>query len=87
MICCDHNGSFFALSIYNVNKSFNDSIKFTISNVAILDPIYRVISFNYNDKVYEYPCIQASNLSRILIDGKFCSNMTSNSLLNSKFFN
>ncbi len=87
MICLDHTGTFFSLSIYNVSKTFIESIKFASSNVAILDPVLQKISYSVNDKKYDYPCIQVNNLSKLLIDGKFCANFTSNALLNSKFFN
>jgi len=90
MICVDNNGFFFCLSIYNVGKSFIETINFNTSNVVILDPVYKIISFSAgldNEKNYEYPCIQVSNLTKILIDGKYCSNLASNYMLNSKFFN
>jgi len=87
MICTDHNGLFFSLSIYNVSKSFIDSIKFSTTNVVILDPVYKMITFTSKGKTYEYPCIQVTNMAKILIDGKFCANFSSFALLNSKFFN
>jgi hypothetical protein len=87
LICVDHNGVFFSLSIYNVSKTFLDGVKFGTSNVVLLDPVYKFISFTYGDRTYEHPCIQLSNPSKILIDGKFCANFTSCALVNSKFFN
>ena len=87
MICVDHNGFFFTLSIFNVSKSFSECIKFNTSNVVVIDPVYKLIKFDNGERTYEYPCIQASDLSKIIIDGKYCSNFTSSSLLNSKFFN
>lgn len=87
MICVDHNGVFFSLSLYNVSKTFNESIKFSSSNVVILDPVYKNITFTQNDKAYEFPCVQVTALSKILIDNKYCSNFTSSASLNSKFFN
>lgn len=83
----DHNGVFFSLSIYNVSKTFIEGIKFSTTNVVILDPVYKKIELSLNGKTYEYPCIQLSNLAKILIDGKFCANYSSYALLNSKFFN
>jgi len=87
MICIDHNGFFFVLSIFNVSKTFSDGIKFNSSNVTIIDPVYKKIKFELGQKIYEYQCIQTSDLSKILIDGKYCSNFSSGSLLNCKFFN
>ena len=40
-----------------------------------------------NGKVFEYPCIQVSDLESLLVDGKFCSGFASSSTLNSTFFN
>ena len=95
VLCTDHNGVFFSLSIYHVSKSIFENIKFETSNVVILDPCLKLISFIYSNPnqqvekntICEYACIQVSNLNKILIDGKYCSNFTSNSMLNSKFFN
>jgi hypothetical protein len=87
MICLDHSGNFFCLSIYNVGKSFTESIKYGSTPLAILDPNLLNVKYCLKERVYEYPCIQVNNLSKMLVDGKFCANYTSNALLNSKFFN
>ena len=40
-----------------------------------------------DNKVYEYNCIQITDLSSLLVDGKFCSGYESSATLNSTFFN
>lgn len=87
VICLDHDGRFFCLSFYNVGKTFLESIKFAISNVVVIEPNFKIFKFDINNKVYEYPCIQVSNLSKVLIDGKYLMNFASSALVNSKFFN
>ena len=57
------------------------------SNVAIIDPIMINISMKISDKDNEYISLQISDLSKLLIDGKYCGNFSSNSHLNSTFFN
>jgi hypothetical protein len=83
----DHNGKFFGLSFYNVGTNFIDTIELTKTNITVIDPILKTISFTVNGKVYEYPCVQITNLSKVLVNGKPCSNFESHSLLISKFFN
>lgn len=87
IICVDHNGSFFCLSFYNVSRNFLDQIHLSTASIIILDPNMKYVSLEIKDKKYEYPCIQISDISKILIDGKYCSGYASQSLLNSKFFN
>jgi hypothetical protein len=57
------------------------------STIAILDPVYKIVKFTINnDKEIEFPVIQITDLSKVLIDNRYCSNFTSTSSLNSKFF-
>jgi hypothetical protein len=64
-----------------------ESIKFSISHIVILEPLMKFFKFEIAGKLYEYPCIQVSNLSKVLIDGKYCMSYVSSAMVNSKFFN
>lgn len=64
-----------------------ETIKFTFSDVVIIEPNIKIFKFETENKICEYPCIQVSNLSKVLIDGKYCMNFASSALVNSKFFN
>jgi len=64
-----------------------ESINFSISHIVILEPLLKFYKFEIAGKLYEYPCIQVSNLSKVLIDGKYCMNFASSAMVNSKFFN
>ncbi len=66
---------------------FLETIKFAVSNVVIIEPLIKLYKFDINNKIYEYPCIQISNLSKVLIDGKYLMNFASSALVSSKFFN
>jgi hypothetical protein len=89
LICVDHNGNFFCLSFYNVGTNFLETIQLNKTNIVIMDPIVKNITAKKgdDDKILEYTSIQVTNLSKVLIDGKYCSNYASHSLLISKFFN
>jgi hypothetical protein len=57
------------------------------SNIAVVDPQLLKISMKIGEKENEYFALQVSDLSKVLIDGKYCANYSSNSQLNSTFFN
>ena len=60
------------------------------STFVVLDPVLKIIKMNgvgEDKKIYEYPCIQVSDLQCLLVDGKFCSGFASSATLNSTFFN
>jgi len=90
LVCVDYSGEFLCLSLYNISKEFLQTISLMKSTFVILNPNMKKISMKGIDgdnKVYEYPCIQVSNLSELLVDGKFCSGYESSATLNSTFFN
>ena len=63
-----------------------------VSTFVVLDPVMKRIKMKENEqdengKVFEYPCIQVSDLQCLLVDGKFCSGFASSATLNSTFFN
>jgi hypothetical protein len=82
----DHKGNFFCVSFYNVGKSFIENVKFSSSNLVIIDPLIKNINIE-QEKSLNYICCQTTDLSKVLVDGKYCSNFASTALLNSKFFN
>ena len=60
------------------------------STFVVLDPFLKIIKMNGigdDNKIYEYPCIQISDLGNLLVDGKFCSGFESSVTFNSTFFN
>ena len=90
IVCVDYSGEFVCISLYNISKEFLESISYMNSTFVVLDPVMKIIrmkSIEGDNKIYEYPCIQVSDLSNLLVDGKFCSGFASNPTLNSTFFN
>lgn len=87
LICCDHDGNFFCVSLYNISKTIMEIINFSTSCLVILDPNKIDITVEKENNSISYQCIQVSNIKTLLIDGKFCANFSSSSELNSTFFN
>ena len=89
LVCVDYEGEFVCLSLYNISKDFLQTINYMVSTFVVLDPVVKKIKMKDNEsgKVFEYPCIQVSDLESLLVDGKFCSGFASSSTLNSTFFN
>ena len=85
-ICCDFKANFFVLSIYSLSKEFKENIKPGFSNIIILEPNLTKFSFTLMDKTYEYTKITVTDLSKFLLDGKYCSIFSSNSESSSTFF-
>lgn len=85
-ICCDNLGYFFLVSIYNMSKDFHNGIKQGESHMTILDPVFKRFSFLYKDREYKFTTVKISDLSKLLIDGKQCSFISSASELTSIFF-
>lgn len=86
LICCDHKGYFFLVSIYNISKDFNNQIKPKISNLTIIDPTIVKTNYKISNKEYEYTTVKVTELSKFLLDGNVCAFFTSSSELNSTFF-
>ena len=90
IVCVDYSGEFVCISLYNISKEFLESISYMNSTFVVLDPFLKIIKMNGigdDNKIYEYPCIQISDLGSLLVDGKFCSGFESSATLNSTFFN
>ena len=86
MICCDHKGDFFLLSVYNLSKDFTDQVKPGNSKIVVVDPVCVKTTFIHNNKTYEYKTIKVTDLTKLLLDGKCCAYYSSNSELTSTFF-
>lgn len=86
LICSDHKGNFFILSIYNLSKDFKDQINPGVSNIVILEPKIQAFSFETNNKVYEYNYVSITDLSKLLLNGKYCAYYCSASESSSTFF-
>ena len=90
IVCVDFSGEFVCISLYNISKEFLNTISYMNSTFVVLDPFLKIIKMNGigdDNKIYEYPCIQISDLGNLLVDGKFCSGFESSATLNSTFFN
>ena len=89
IVCVDFLGEFLCISLYNISKEFLNTISYMNSTFVVLDPVLKIIKMNSvdNNKIYEYPCIQISDLGSLLVYGKFCSGFESSATLNSTFFN
>lgn len=92
LVCVDYEGEFLCLSLYNISKEFLQTIHYKNSTFVVLDPFLKRITMKENDKdekskVFDYPCIQVSDLTCLLVDGKFCSGFATTATLNSTFFN
>lgn len=86
LICSDHKGFFFMVSIYNISKEFNSQIKPKISNLTIIDPEIVKTKCNIKGKDYEFVTVKVIDLSKFLLDGNLCAYYTSSSELSSTFF-
>jgi hypothetical protein len=90
LVCVDYSSEFICLSLYNISKDFLQTISYMSSTFVVLNPVLKKITMKGVDgdnKVYEYNCIQITDLSSLLVDGKFCSGYESSATLNSTFFN
>lgn len=86
LICVDHKGNFFVLSIYNLSKEFKDQISEGNSHIVLLDPKIVSFSLSFNGKDYDYPKISMTDLSKVLLNGKYCACFSSFSESTSTFF-
>ena len=90
LVCVDYFSEFICLSLYNISKDFLQTISYMSSTFVVLNPVLKKITMKGvegDNKVYEYNCIQITDLSSLLVDGKFCSGYESSATLNSTFFN
>ena len=90
LVCVDYSSEFICLSLYNISKDFLQTISYMSSTFVVLNPVLKKITMKGvegDNKVYEYNCIQITDLSSLLVDGKFCSGYESSATLNSTFFN
>lgn len=85
-ICCDNDGYFFVLSVYNLSKEFREEIKEGLSNAVLLSPVGSIFTFKYQDQVFEYIKINIIDLNSLLINGKKSSYYSSISESSSTFF-
>lgn len=87
LICCDHQGVFFLLSVYNLGKEFVECLKLGASNVVLLEASVTRKGFVSNGVDQEYLHVCVSNLSKVILDGRYCSSFASDTQLSSTFFN
>jgi hypothetical protein len=90
LVCVDYFSEFICLSLYNISKDFLQTISYMSSTFVVLNPVLKKITMKGvegDNKVYEYNCVQITDLSSLLVDGKFCSGYESYATLNSTFFN
>jgi len=71
VVCCDSLGDFFALSLYNAQRSkVADAIVPMKSMLRIYQPRFRQISVSNRAKKWSYPCVRVAHPGDVTVAGK-----------------